>query len=59
MLFTASIFKHILRFHLPYMEWFKGRGVETHVTSYGDEDLPYCNKHWNVLFESSLFQPGI
>ena len=49
-LFTASIAKHIIRFHQPYLQWFKEQGYETHVACSGDEEISFCDKMWNVPF---------
>jgi glycosyltransferase EpsD len=57
-LFTASIAKHILRFHLPYLEWFQQQGYETHVACQGDEAIPFVDKIWNVPFVRSPFSLG-
>ncbi len=54
-LFTASIAKHILRFHLPYLEWFKVRGYEVHVACEGDEVIATADKTFNVPFVRSPF----
>ena len=57
-LFTASIAKHILRFHLPYLEWFQQQGFETHVACAGDEKIPFTDHQWNVPFIRSPFSLG-
>ena len=57
-LFTASIAKHILRFHLPYLQWLQQQGYETHVACLGDEVLPFTNKQWNIPFVRSPFSIG-
>ena len=57
-LFTASIAKHILRFHLPYLKWFQEQGYETHVACEGDEEIPYCDKKWHIPFIRSPYSPG-
>ncbi|GGB72098.1 putative glycosyltransferase EpsD [Flavobacterium suaedae] len=57
-LFTASIAKHLLRFHLPYLQWFQEQGYETHVACEGDENVPYVDKQWNVPFIRSPFSVG-
>ncbi len=54
-LFTASICKHIIRFHLPYLEWFKQHGYETHVACSGEEYIPFVDKKWEVTFARSPF----
>lgn len=42
-LFTATIAKHILRFHLPFLKWFKEQGYTTYVACVGDEEIPFCD----------------
>lgn len=49
-LFTASIAKHFLRFHLPYLKWFKEHGYEVHIACVGDEEVPFTDKKWYVPF---------
>ncbi|HEY5590917.1 MAG TPA: glycosyltransferase family 4 protein [Paludibacter sp.] len=56
-LFVANIAKHILRFHLPYLQWFQENGYETHVAANGDEDIPYCDVKHNVPIARSPFSP--
>ncbi|MFL0268929.1 glycosyltransferase family 4 protein [Candidatus Clostridium radicumherbarum] len=61
-LFVAHVVKHhLMTFHLPYLEWFKKNGYETHVCSRNDyenkEDciIPYCDKYYDLPFESMPF----
>lgn len=54
-LFVANITKHILRFHLPYLKWFKENGYETHVAANGNEDIPWCDVQHNVPIVRSPF----
>lgn len=62
-LFVATVVKmHIMVFHLPYLEWFKNSGYETHVCASNDyeykEDcvIPYCDKYYDLPFERSPFK---
>ena len=57
-LFTASIPLHFRAFHLPYLEWFKNQGYETHVACNGFEDLPFVDKLWDVPIERSPLSIG-
>lgn len=57
-LFTASIAKHILRFHLPYLNWFQEKGYEVHIACLGDEEVPFVDKKWTVPFVRSPFSTG-
>ncbi|MBO5413810.1 MAG: glycosyltransferase family 4 protein [Clostridia bacterium] len=50
-LFVATITKHINAFHIPYLKWFKESGYEVHVASNGNEQIEYCDKHYNLPFE--------
>ena len=50
-LFVASVTRHIKAFHIPYLKWFKEQGYEVHVVSNGNEEIPYCDKHYNLPFE--------
>lgn len=54
-LFVANIAKHILRFHLPYLKWFKENGFETHVAANGAEEIPWCDVQHNIAIERSPF----
>lgn len=54
-LFVASITKHILTFHIPYLKMFKEAQYEVHVASNGDEEIKYCDKHLNINFNRSPF----
>lgn len=50
-LFVATVTKHINLFHIPYLKWFKEQGYEVHVASRGNEEINYCDKHFNLPFE--------
>lgn len=52
-LFVASITRHILAFHIPYLKMFKEAGYEVHVATKGEEGIPYCDKHFEIKFERS------
>lgn len=60
-LFVATVVKrHLMLFHLPYIEWFKNQGYEAHVASMNDYeikddcDIPNCDVLFDVPFERSL-----
>jgi glycosyltransferase EpsD len=57
-LFTASIAKHILRFHLPYLRWFQEQGFETHVACSGEECIPHTDVKHQIAFVRSPFHLG-
>lgn len=52
-LFVASVTRHINTFHIPYLKYFKDNGYEVHVASNGEENIKYCDKHFNIPFERS------
>ncbi len=54
-LFVANIAKHIIRFHLPYLKWFKENGYETHVAACGIENIPFCDVQHNIPIVRSPF----
>lgn len=56
-LFVATVDKgHILKFHIPYLKYFKENGFEVHVACAGDADIPYCDKKHVLPFERSPFK---
>lgn len=57
-LFTASIAKHFIRFHLPYLKWFKDQGYEVHIACEGDDEVLFTDKTWNVPFVRNPFSKG-
>jgi len=57
-LMTATIAKHLQRFHLPLLEWFQNEGYETHVACEGDEELPFCDYQWRIPFVRSPYSMG-
>jgi glycosyltransferase EpsD len=57
-LFTASIAKHLVRFHLPYLKWFKEQDYEVHIACEGDDEVPFTDKKWAVPFVRSPFSKG-
>jgi len=64
-LFVATVVKtHIMTFHIPYLEWFKQNGYETHVCAKNDyvnkEDcvIPYCDKFYDIPFARSPVSPS-
>lgn len=50
-LFVATITGHINSFHIPYLKWFKEQGYEVHVASKENENIEYCDKHFEIPFE--------
>lgn len=56
-LFTATIAKHLLRFHLPFLKWFKEQGYTTFVACAGEEEIPFCDHKIFIPFERSPYSP--
>jgi len=54
-LFVATIDQHIIRFHLPYLKWFKDQGFEVHVAAKGNYEITGCDVKWDVPFARSPF----
>lgn len=59
-LFSATIVRHIVQFHIPYLKWFKQQGWETWVAAnddgFGDTTvIPYCDHFVNVDFSRSPY----
>jgi len=56
-LFVATVDRgHILKFHIPYLKYFKEKGFEVHVACAGDADIPYCDKKYVLAFERSPYK---
>lgn len=54
-LFTATVDRHILSFHIPYIKWFKEQGYEVHVASNGESKIPFADKKHNIPFQRSPY----
>lgn len=59
-LFFATIHKHFLAFHLPYIKWLKDHGYEVHVAANGMEGVPvpYADKQFEICVQRSPFRPA-
>ena len=64
-LFVATTLKkHIVVFHLPYLEWFQENGYEVHVCARNDYqndedfDIPFCDQYYDLPFERSPYNYG-
>jgi glycosyltransferase EpsD len=55
-LFVATIDQHIWHFHLPYLKWFKENHYEVHVASFGQMNLPFVDRKFDVCFHRSPFR---
>lgn len=56
-LFFATIHKHFLAFHIPYIKWFKEHGYEVHVAANDSKDVevPYADKQIEICVERNPF----
>lgn len=61
-LFVATVVKHhIMSFHIPYLQWFKDNGYETHVCARNDYEnnekcvIPYCDRYYDIPFGRTPF----
>ena len=50
-LFTATEDYHILKFHLPFLKYFKENGYEVHVATNSENQIPFCDVKHCVSFE--------
>lgn len=60
LLIVATVVKkHIMVFHIPYLEWFKKNGYDVHVAAGNDYDnkedcnIPFCDKFYELPFSRS------
>lgn len=49
-LFSATVDRHILSFHIPYLRWFQEHGWEVHVASRGGNVIPHADTKFNIPF---------
>ena len=58
-LFTASTFSHIRRFHLPYLRWFRDQGWQVDVACGGaPETVPEADRVIALPLEKRMAAPG-
>ena len=56
-LFVASIPRHIQKFHLGYLKWFKKRGYIVYVAANGKNiKLPYVDKYIDIPIQRNPFK---
>lgn len=55
-LYTATVDKHIISFHIPYLKMLKEMGYEVHVATNGTEQIAYCDVKHTVTFERNPFK---
>lgn len=57
-LFTASTFSHILKFHLPYLQYFQAQGWTVHAACGGlPASVPFADEVLSLPFEKSMGSP--
>lgn len=56
-LICASTSVHINNFHLPYLEYFKKQGFETHVAVPDSSDIKHADVTYRVPITKSFFSP--
>lgn len=44
-LFVASVYRHLVSFHIPYMQYFQKKGYEVYAIGNGDEDRAILEQH--------------
>jgi len=54
-LFVATIYKHFLRFHIPYIKWLKEQGYIVHCAANGLEGIPFVEKLYVIDIQRSPF----
>ncbi|MFC0269963.1 glycosyltransferase family 4 protein [Metabacillus herbersteinensis] len=54
-LFCATVDYHFKSFHLPILKWFKEKGWEVHVAAFGETELPFVDKKFNIPIQRSPF----
>jgi len=54
-LYVANITQHIIRFHLPYLSWFKAQGYEVHVAANGNDKIENCDIFHNIPIQRTPF----
>jgi glycosyltransferase EpsD len=54
-LYVANITQHIIRFHLPYLKWFKDNGYEVHVAANGTDVIENCDVLFTIPIQRTPF----
>lgn len=55
-LLVANVAKeHIIKFHIPTIKAFKGKGWEVDVACSGDAEIPFCDYQYNMCWKRSPF----
>lgn len=54
-LYVANITQHIIRFHIPYLKWFKEHGFEVHVAANGTDVIENCDVFFDIPVQRTPF----
>lgn len=54
-LFVATIYKHFLAFHIPYMKMLKDNGYRVYCAANGSEKIPYVDGQFNICVQRNPF----
>lgn len=54
-LYVANITQHIIRFHLPYLKWFKDNEYEVHVAANGNDMIENCDVLHSISVQRTPF----
>ncbi|PGM59117.1 glycosyltransferase family 4 protein [Bacillus sp. AFS053548] len=54
-LFCATVDYHFTAFHMPYIKWFKDNGWEVHIAAFGENNIHYVDKKFNLPIQRSPF----
>ncbi|MCL2497833.1 MAG: glycosyltransferase [Symbiobacteriaceae bacterium] len=57
-LYVATVSRHIAAFHIPYLQWLKEQGYETHVVTGDAGELSYVDKHHQIPMARSPLAVG-
>lgn len=55
-LFVATIHKHFLTFHLPYIQLLKEMGVEVHCVANGSDKVPFVDRQFTLPLQRSPYR---
>ena len=57
-LMVASAASHLENFHIPYIEYLHGRGVQVYTASAGKPDTQYIFRHISLPYRKKLYHPA-
>ena len=55
-LFVATETKYIKEYCIPILKHLKEEGYEIHIASFGNEKIEYCDKQYNISFNTKRIQ---